>query len=643
MSTPGPIVLSSTHPSQIRPKVRDQSITFFWSAPTSDGGIPITSYTLYCTNPTLAYRTANGDVRSYEVTGLTNGTSYTFSIYASNASGNGPAATFRTVEPGFRPMEAENVTAIITGSSAVVSWDAPSSAPIAPIHWYVIKARDIDTNNIIKVSAHGYDRQKTLYLTPSSSYIFTVYAVNDPGYAPSASITVNNIVQQGLLVWLDAMDYTGYQANPLPWLNKTGNHVYDATREFGTIAKSVVGNSIVLNGTSSWEFPDIGSQANWTLSVWFKRTGAPGSEYPAIVTQCLNGGVANMMIWTRPEYNGNFAGAIYNDINTINYTTEISFPLNVWQTMVVTWNGTNFNTYVNGILIGSQNPIITPISSGQKYRIGHRWDQGDVPEFFVTGEIGQVLIYNRALRAGEVLQNYTVSAPTYLGIKRSLLFDFNSINMPPALSLSTNSNLPLGNDSYTIEVWIKMNLSDRTPDIVGWGDGGYNINILSYNNFGTPSLIVWWDISNPKHFPIPTTLVDNTWHHIVSQYDGTTRSVFVDGILAGSDVPGVAPTVTDYSSFFIGLGVTNDAFVGKMTNLRIVKGVAVYTGNFTVPPSPLTATQPAGTNINAITAGQTVLLLNVNDNPYIDSSSYGYILGPSQSYDAPTLSSDVPF
>jgi hypothetical protein len=42
----------------------------------------------------------------------------------------------------------------------------------------------------------------------------------------------------------------------------------------------------------------------------------------------------------------------------------------------------------------------------------------------------------------------------------------------------------------------------------------------------------------------------------------------------------------------------------------VVKGVAVYTGPFTVPTAPLATTQSSGTNISAITGTQTQLLLN---------------------------------
>ena len=61
-------------------------------------------------------------------------------------------------------------------------------------------------------------------------------------------------------------------------------------------------------------------------------------------------------------------------------------------------------------------------------------------------------------------------------------------------------------------------------------------------------------------------------------------------------------------------------FSGSISNVRITKGVGVYTGNFTVPLSPLPATQSSGTNINAITTGQTVLL-TCQSSSIIDNSA----------------------
>ena len=67
----------------------DERIDATWVAPTSDGGAPVLSYLLqYSTDGTnWTDVTTGATVRSYSITGLTNGTQYTVRIYARNNSG----------------------------------------------------------------------------------------------------------------------------------------------------------------------------------------------------------------------------------------------------------------------------------------------------------------------------------------------------------------------------------------------------------------------------------------------------------------------------------------------------------------------------------------------------------------------------
>jgi hypothetical protein len=113
------------------------------------------------------------------------------------------------------------------------------------------------------------------------------------------------------------------------------------------------------------------------------------------------------------------------------------------------------------------------------------------------------------------------------------------------------------------------------------------------------------------------------WNHVAVSRSGTTLRIFINGQVVG--------TVTNSENLsqtecFIG----NDAgpsgqFTGYMSNVRVVKGVAVYTGTFTPPTSPLTATQSAGTGIAAITGTQTSLLTFQNPT-IVDNSTFANTL-----------------
>ena len=88
-------------------------------------------------------------------------------------------------------------------------------------------------------------------------------------------------------------------------------------------------------------------------------------------------------------------------------------------------------------------------------------------------------------------------------------------------------------------------------------------------------------------------------------------SAYWNGVAIGS--PQSAPGSLNAVTANPGIGyrtVYNDLyFNGYISNLRIVNGVAVYTGTFTVPTAPLATTQSSGANISAITGTQTSLLL----------------------------------
>jgi hypothetical protein len=84
------VATAPSAPGSVSAVPGDKRATVRWTAP-ADNGSPITSYTVTA-SPGGATVTVAGTSRSAVVTGLTNGTAYTFTVKATNAAGTGPAS-----------------------------------------------------------------------------------------------------------------------------------------------------------------------------------------------------------------------------------------------------------------------------------------------------------------------------------------------------------------------------------------------------------------------------------------------------------------------------------------------------------------------------------------------------------------------
>ena len=85
-------------------------------------------------------------------------------------------------------------------------------------------------------------------------------------------------------------------------------------------------------------------------------------------------------------------------------------------------------------------------------------------------------------------------------------------------------------------------------------------------------------------------LSTNTWHHVATVRSGNTMYMFKDGVLYGGSGQSVTHTFNNPTSdVTIGGNIVSGGYLnGKISNLRLVKGTALYTSNFTSPTAALT-------------------------------------------------------
>ncbi len=170
-------------PTSVSVAFGNQSAIVSWSASALDGGSPITSYLVL--DSTGVYTcSAPSTATSCVVHGLTNGTTYTFTVVAVNVAGPSPAASAGSVTPSTTPG-APTITTVVAGNSQVtVTWQEPTSTGGAPITQYLISA---SPGGSTCTWVSGPLICTVVGLSNGTNYTFTVVAVNQSGSGLSSS------------------------------------------------------------------------------------------------------------------------------------------------------------------------------------------------------------------------------------------------------------------------------------------------------------------------------------------------------------------------------------------------------------------------------------------------------------------------
>ena len=165
------------------------SVSF--TAPASNGGSPITSYTATSTPGNFTGTLTQAGSGTITVTGLTNGTAYTFTVNATNAIGTGAAsATSNSVTYAIVPGAPTIGTATAGNAQASVPFTAPASNGGSTIISYTATSTPGSFTGTLNQAASGIII--VTGLTNGTAYSFTVKATNAVG--TGAASTASNWV-----------------------------------------------------------------------------------------------------------------------------------------------------------------------------------------------------------------------------------------------------------------------------------------------------------------------------------------------------------------------------------------------------------------------------------------------------------------
>lgn len=184
----GPITTAPAAPTAVSATAGNSAATVSWTAPSDNGGSAITDYTVTSAPDGQACTTAGATTCT--VTGLTNGTEYTFTVIATNAEGDSlPSTASAGVTPAGPPSAPLQVQVESAERSLIVSWVASSDNGGSPVVGYRAQA-----NPTCEVAALADEVPgETAYsctignLDAEREYTVTVSAINAAGESPAVT------------------------------------------------------------------------------------------------------------------------------------------------------------------------------------------------------------------------------------------------------------------------------------------------------------------------------------------------------------------------------------------------------------------------------------------------------------------------
>lgn len=342
---------------------------------------------------------------------------------------------------------------------------------------------------------------------------------------------------------------------------------------------------------------DLSSGA-FTIEAWFYCNAIDGN-YQAIVSKDTFG---SNFSWSIQINSTSVRTATNNISGDWEFTSNVTIIAKTWHHVSLVGDGTNMYHYFNGVLIGTKNRTLTNASSNitvgcVSWNNPGQFFNGYIDDLRITkGGNTSLLLSGTGTRIEKTIldssgNNHPISifGDSFLSsvVKKYGDYSISFDGSGDRLTIYDDPTFNLSGVPFTVEMWFYCNsINSNLQTLVTKHTFGVN---LSWNITINNASISTYS-NNNGNTPILNSNVVITagiWHHIALVGNGTNIKHYFNGVEVGS-VNGILSNAA--SLITIGADSWNNpvnSVNGYIDDLRITKGLARYTSNFTPPTKEL--------------------------------------------------------
>ena len=450
----------------------------------------------------------------------------------------------------------------------------------------------------------------------------------------------------------------GYNGNPI-----TVDSSY--SKFGGKSLRSWLRSSLKIDNSSSMDL-----NTPFTVEFFF-RNSTQLNQVALYTHNEINSSYAGLLFWVAADNTlrlyASSNGSSWNIFQ--NPSTMATISANVWHHVAVTYDGSTYRGYYDGVRKWQHNNSTTLPTGGHSYILS-RSDAGSnqagtdhvrIDDFRITKGVAlytdstyTVPTSALGLHNGDPVSLYlpfdsdiqddssyghTVTAFGNAAISSTQAkFGGNSLFIDADgdyLTIPSNPGFKFEQQDFTIEMFIRpddVSTTDQTSNVATILDHDQDASTagawfaLHQNN----QALVFSSNNGSNSFTSSNCLSAATWHHIAVVRMGDVMTIYCDGVAVGSASHSYNFSDSTTRELYIGKQVVGSGtrrFDGYVDDLRITKGVARYTKNF-IPPNAAVGATLNGKNETNTTTDFTSLYLPF-DSDLNDDSSYGHTVTAS--------------